>query len=49
VLEPVTISGNGVKVVEEDQYLAKEKVVETFEGIQKTLALKLKQPFRRRL
>ncbi|MCP8304999.1 MAG: hypothetical protein H3Z50_06000 [archaeon] len=49
VLEPVTILGHGVKVAEEDQYLAKEKVVETFEGIQKTLALKLKQPVRRRL
>ncbi|MEM2873307.1 MAG: hypothetical protein QXD82_03955 [Nitrososphaerales archaeon] len=49
VLEPVTISERGVKVVEEDQYLAKEKIVETFEGLQKTLALKLKQPVRRRL
>jgi len=49
VIEPVTISENGVKVVEEDQYLAKEKVVEIFEGLQKTLALKLKQPARRRL
>ncbi|MCP8320220.1 MAG: hypothetical protein H3Z52_04660 [archaeon] len=49
VLEPVTISEHGVKVAEEDQYLAKEKVVETFEGLEKTLALKLKQPFRRRL
>ncbi len=48
VLEPVTISERGVKVVEEDQYLAKEKIVETFEGLQKTLALKLKQPVRRR-
>ena len=48
-IEPVTISENGVKVVEEDQYLAKEKVVEIFEGLQKTLALKLKQPTRRRL
>jgi len=49
VLEPVTISDCGVKVAEEDQYLAKEKVVEAFEGLQKTLALKLKQPVRRRL
>jgi hypothetical protein len=49
VLEPVTISERGVKVVEEDQYLAKEKVVEAFEGLQKTLALKLKQPLMRRL
>ncbi|MEM3382643.1 MAG: hypothetical protein QXL52_02355 [Nitrososphaerales archaeon] len=48
VLEPVTISERGVRVVEEDQYIAKEKIVETFEGLQKTLALKLKQPFRRR-
>ncbi|NWG08751.1 MAG: hypothetical protein HXX80_00285 [Nitrososphaerales archaeon] len=49
VLEPVTISERDVKVAGEDQYLAKEKVVEAFEGLQKTLALKLKQPVRRRL
>jgi len=48
VLEPVTISERGVKVAEEDEYLAKEKVVEAFEGLQKTLVLKLK-PVRRRL
>jgi hypothetical protein len=48
-IEPITISDQGVKVAEEDQYLAKEKVVEIFEGLQKTLALKLKQPTRRRL
>ncbi len=49
MIEPVTISEHGVRVVEEDHYLAKEKVVEIFEGLQKTLALKLKQPTRRRL
>ncbi|MCP8321312.1 MAG: hypothetical protein H3Z52_10305, partial [archaeon] len=49
VIGPVTISERDVKVAEEDQYLAKEEVVEAFEGLQKTLALKLKQPVRRRL
>jgi len=48
VLDPVIISEHGVKVAEEDNYIAKEKVVEAFEGLQKTLALKLKQPVRRR-
>lgn len=48
MLDPVTIGADGIRVKEDDEYLAKEMIVDTIMKLQKTLEMKIeKQPSRR--